>query len=589
MFEMAEKINEIKAQRQQQSEEQKRKMDEEIKRLEAELEGEKEREELRLADREAERAARRVKAAQEQEAAKQLSMAQRGMTEEEKEKLMREHEENMAKFEANLKKEQDKTKAALRDKLEARRKKKKEAEMQKIKAAAKDEMQAADRKEKQETSALQKQEADILRASTPTLPKAPTDTRKKDTVTPDATPVITAGLPEGVSEQDWVSMLMGSPIFDSVNEIENMLKNNIGEGGVAGAKGGRPYIDVKDAQWLCKGDLVPVDINELSPANFVVYRFGVFITQMLQKAMDTPEVTLLLASNLPSNNYERNAFRNSFFYEHARKVLFVRQERMESVGDFLVVIMHALSHIKIDDLVDDQNPLFLREFYKAIRICCQDMFFARSRNTSTARGLVGGVSSASPLETALKPARTMTEKVNVVGELVNIKVSSPIDADFSVQGITERLARKNAFVTRAKLKEYLSSARASSSKKEEFAVTRLKELRGEKTEEEQRPKSRKQVKTGLKSPKELLERQINDFKGRVDTLNTELARVLKTESDLNSNVGEMEQDDTVSEERLEIMRKQLVNTEQRKNNLLMKVDYVEEEIAKKTKELKALK
>lgn len=40
---------------------------------------------------------------------------------------------------------------------------------------------------------------------------------------------------------------------------------------------------------------------------------------------------------------------------------------------------------------------------------------------------------------------------------------------------------------------------------------------------------------------------------------------------------------------LEIMRKQLVNTEQRKNNLLMKVDYVEEEIAKKTKELKALK
>lgn len=180
----------------------------------------------------------------------------------------------------------------------------------------------------------------------------------------DATPVITAGLPEGVSEQDWVSMLMGSPIFDSVNEIENMLKNNIGEGGVAGAKGGRPYIDVKDAQWLCRGDLVPVDINELSPANFVVYRFGVFITQMLQKAMDTPEVTLLLASNLPSNNYERNAFRNSFFYEHARKVLFVRQERMESVGDFLVVIMHALSHIKIDDLVDDQNPLFLREFYK---------------------------------------------------------------------------------------------------------------------------------------------------------------------------------------------------------------------------------
>ena len=56
-----------------------------FRRLEAELEKEREREELRLADREAERAAKRVKAAQEADAAKQLAMAQRGMTEDEKE------------------------------------------------------------------------------------------------------------------------------------------------------------------------------------------------------------------------------------------------------------------------------------------------------------------------------------------------------------------------------------------------------------------------------------------------------------------------------------------------------------------------
>lgn len=49
------------------------------------MENEREREELRLAEREAERAAKRAKAAQESEATKQLAMAQRGMTEEEKE------------------------------------------------------------------------------------------------------------------------------------------------------------------------------------------------------------------------------------------------------------------------------------------------------------------------------------------------------------------------------------------------------------------------------------------------------------------------------------------------------------------------
>ena len=37
---------------------------------------------------------------------------------------------------------------------------------------------------------------------------------------------------------------------------------------------------------------------------------------------------------------------------------------MESIGDFILVILHCLAHIKVDDLKDDANPLFLRNFYK---------------------------------------------------------------------------------------------------------------------------------------------------------------------------------------------------------------------------------
>lgn len=94
---------------------------------------------------------------------------------------MKEHEENMAKFEANLKKEQDRTKAALREKLEARRKKKKDDEMKKIKATAKVETEAAEQKEREEMTALQKEGAELLKASTPAVPRAPSDTRKKAT------------------------------------------------------------------------------------------------------------------------------------------------------------------------------------------------------------------------------------------------------------------------------------------------------------------------------------------------------------------------------------------------------------------------
>ncbi len=62
------------------------------------------------------------------------------------------------------------------------------------------------------------------------------------------------------------------------------------------------------------------------------------MTQLLENRMNVPSVTLLLASNLPPNNYDNNAFRNSFLHEHSRQILFVREERLHSVGDFVVVI-----------------------------------------------------------------------------------------------------------------------------------------------------------------------------------------------------------------------------------------------------------
>lgn len=74
----------------------------------------------------------------------------------------------------------------------------------------------------------------------------------------------------------------------------------------------------------------------------------------------------------------------------------------------------------------------------------------------------------------------------------------------------------------------------------------------------------------------------------MDTLNTELAQVMKTESELNVTVDQMEQDTNVPEERVEEVRQKLANAELQKDNLLKKVDYLEEEIKKKRKELNAL-
>lgn len=92
----------------------------------------------------------------------------------------------------------------------------------------------------------------------------------------------------------------------------------------------------------------------------------------------------------------------------------------------------------------------------------------------------------------------------------------------------------------------------------------------------------------MKSPKELLERQINDLEGRVDTLNTELAQVMKTESQMNVTVDQMGQDKNVPEDRVEEVRQKLTSAELQKDKLLKKVDYLEDEIKKKRKELNSL-
>lgn len=274
-------------------------------------------------------------------------------------RLLKEHEANMEKFQQHLQSEQARTKAALKEKLEARRRKRKESGVENAKTMA--------------TFVGETSRGDRIVPGIQPLQSAPLSGSPSgqtgnvaSTRAASGSPVVTVGLPQNMLENDWLSLLVSSPVFERVNEIEALLNDgvNVGGNGVLGAGRGRPYIDLKDAQWLCSGDLIPVDINDLSPANFVVYRFGVFVTQLLENKMNVPSVTLLLASNLPPNNYDNNAFRHSFFYENTRQILFVREERLHSVGDFVLVIIHCLAHVVVDDLTDDQNPLFLRAFYK---------------------------------------------------------------------------------------------------------------------------------------------------------------------------------------------------------------------------------
>ena len=87
-------------------------------------------------------------------------------------------------------------------------------------------------------------------------------------------------------------------------------------------------------------------------------------------------VKIEIAQNIPSNNYIENAFRSSFFYKRSSRTLFIRSERLKSIGDFVMVVIHCVSHISVNQLEKDSDPYFLRSFYKVCYYIYFYVFFS---------------------------------------------------------------------------------------------------------------------------------------------------------------------------------------------------------------------
>lgn len=73
-----------------------------------------------------------------------------------------------------------------------------------------------------------------------------------------------------------------------------------------------------------------------------------------------------------------------------------------------------------------------------MRVCCQDMFFSRSRSTQASHQLLNIPSTqqqnrtlGTPLESMFKNAKKPSHKLNAVKELLDVKIKDPVEQDFS--------------------------------------------------------------------------------------------------------------------------------------------------------------
>ena len=113
-----------------------------------------------------------------------------------------------------------------------------------------------------------------------------------------------------------------------------------------------------------------------------------------------------------------NAFSNSYHFDADRSELLVHRTRIPKAGDFGLVMIHALSHIKVDkdNLSNDGDPRFVAEFYNNLKILSQDLFKRSAAAVVTVTTSTGGNASAADANTSvggggvgdsLGPPRTM--------------------------------------------------------------------------------------------------------------------------------------------------------------------------------------
>ncbi|XP_060902571.1 uncharacterized protein si:dkey-103g5.4 [Labrus mixtus] len=183
-----------------------------------------------------------------------------------------------------------------------------------------------------------------------------------------------------ISEGEWTTLLELSPLFHLLKQVDQQLKSwACGTKLLRGelADRGQSFVDVLEAQWECEGELVPLDLSLLNPREYLVYQHGLFLIHTLNDLNLTSTISLQIAASLPNNNYVNNAFRNSFFYQEAEETLFVRRQRLQSVGGFSLLLLHCLCHIKVINMTYDSSPHFQRLFFKMLQACLGELFQAR--------------------------------------------------------------------------------------------------------------------------------------------------------------------------------------------------------------------
>ncbi|XP_078539497.1 uncharacterized protein LOC144824224 [Lissotriton helveticus] len=117
-------------------------------------------------------------------------------------------------------------------------------------------------------------------------------------------------------------------------------------------------------------DLNPVDLDTLTPQEFVVYRFGCEIIRFLCRSYCQSPPVLLLPERIP---YEYMNVAESHYDANSR-ILYIQRAHLENVGKFAQIIVHSLARIQAESIATSDHPDFIKKLNEAIRVLALQLF-----------------------------------------------------------------------------------------------------------------------------------------------------------------------------------------------------------------------
>lgn len=411
----------------------------------------------------------------EQRKEKMLNEISVNTTETEREQLLRQYNEDAKRLESKAQADLIRQEADLKEKIRKKKEKLKKAKDKELQEQQSKRLQEQEERELQERQKMAEQEKTRLQETVTAQdsilsrdgeyddqPEAELQQIAEDEVPEDDFMALEA-MP--LTEEQLSSLLMSTPIYQKLEQIQELLQSAPLSTATAAApqksitsETGFAYIDSQDANWIYDTEFHPVDLNSIPVRAFVVYKFGVFIIDLLCRNRRYPSVHLLLADKIPPNkNFVRNAYRNSFKFESHNRILYMRLCRLDNVGEFVVVLIHTLSHIKTNTLADDMDPLFIKEFYRSLSICCSDFFFSR-HNSESALAATSDEPLLNVLEEIFERVHTVSEKCDALDDIIDTRILMETTGDgddFSYENVMARLEEYRDFMQLSKLKDYL--------------------------------------------------------------------------------------------------------------------------------------